>query len=111
MRLSFSSSLLLSSFLLLASPLSAAPKTTVSIVGDQFHINGQPTYAGRTWKGQKIEGLMMNSRMVQATFDDLNPETISRWTYADTGKWDPERNVREFIMRPSIFWPFHVRPA
>ena len=49
---SFSSSLLLSSFLLLASPLSAAPKTTVSIVGDQFHINGQPTYAGRTWKGQ-----------------------------------------------------------
>lgn len=106
MRLSFSSSLLLSSFLLLASPLSAAPKTTVSIVGDQFHINGQPTYAGRTWKGQKIEGLMMNSRMVQAAFDDLNPETISRWTYADTGKWDPERNVREFLAAMPI-WRAH----
>jgi len=81
---------------LLTSPLSiaaasAAPKTTVSIQGDQFHINGQPTYAGRTWKGKKIEGLMMNSRMVQGVFDDLNPETISRWAYADTG------NTREFL--------------
>lgn len=75
----------------------AAPKTTVSIQGDQFHINGKPTYAGRTWKGKKIEGLMMNSRMVQGVFDDLNPETISRWAYADTGKWDPERNTREFL--------------
>ena len=35
--------------------------------------------------------------MVQATFDDLNPETAKRWAYADTGKWDAERNVREFI--------------
>ena len=100
------SSLLASPLTLAASPLSAAPKTTVSIVGDQFHINGQPTYAGRTWKGQKIEGLMMNSRMVQATFDDLNPETISRWTYADTGKWDPERNVREFLAAMPI-WRAH----
>src|SRR5690242_11362203 len=39
----------------------------------------------------------MNSRMVQATFDDLNPETRDRWAYPDSGRWDPERNVREFI--------------
>lgn len=77
----------------------AAPqgKTAVSIVGEDFHINGQPTYAGRSWNGHRIEGLLLNSRMVQATFDDLNPETAQRWAYADTGKWDAERNVSEFI--------------
>ena len=75
----------------------ATPKTTVSIEGDRFFINGRPTYEGRTWKGKKIEGLMMNSRMVQGVFDDLNPATVSRWAYADTGKWDAERNVREFL--------------
>lgn len=72
-------------------------QTRVSIVGDAFHINGQPTYAGRTWQGKKIEGLLLNSRMVQATFDDLNPETRHLWAYPDTKVWDAERNVREFI--------------
>jgi hypothetical protein len=72
-------------------------KTIVSIQGEMFHINGQPTYKGRTWKGKKIEGLLLNSRMVQATFDDLNPDTVKLWAYPDTQKWDAERNVREFI--------------
>jgi hypothetical protein len=72
-------------------------KTTVAIVGEDFHISGQPTYPGRVWKGHRIEGLLLNSRMVQAIFNDLNPETAKRWAYSDTGKWDPERNVREFI--------------
>jgi hypothetical protein len=74
-----------------------ARKTTVSIVGDSFHINGEPTYAGREWSGHKIEGLLMNSRMVQGIFDDRNPATATRWAYPDTGKWDAERNTREFI--------------
>ncbi len=72
-------------------------ETVVSIQGGDFHINGKPTYAGREWRGHRVEGLLMNSRMVQATFDDLNPETAGRWKYPDTGKWDAERNVREFI--------------
>jgi len=72
-------------------------RTEVSIDGDQFKINGKLTYAGRSWKGMKIEGLLMNSRMVQGTFDDLNPETRGKWAYPDTGKWDPERNVKEFL--------------
>jgi hypothetical protein len=76
---------------------SPARKTIFSIVGEDFHINGRPTYTGRSWQGRRIEGLLMNTRMVQATFDDLNPETVARWAYPDTGKWDPERNVREFI--------------
>lgn len=75
----------------------ARRKTEVSIRGDQFLINGRLTYQGRSWKGHKIEGLLMNSRMAQGTFDDRNPETVSKWAYPDTKKWDPERNVREFI--------------
>jgi hypothetical protein len=72
-------------------------ETVVSIVGEDFHINGKPTYEGRTWNGHRIEGLLMNSRMVQGIFDDLNPETASLWAYPDTGKWNAERNVSEFI--------------
>jgi len=71
--------------------------TTVSIRGDDFLINGQPTYSGRTWRGNRIEGLLMNSRMVQGVFDDLNPATVGRWAYPDTGRWDPDRNTREFL--------------
>jgi hypothetical protein len=71
--------------------------TSVSIVSDAFHINNQPTYPGRYYQQYKIEGLLLNSRMVQGIFDDRNPETISRWAYPDTGRWDPERNAREFI--------------
>lgn len=77
--------------------LAAAPKTTVAIQADRFFINGRPTYEGRSYKGMKIEGLLMNSRMVQGIYDDRNPETVSRWKYPDTGKWDAERNTREFI--------------
>lgn len=75
----------------------AERRTAVSISGEDFHINGKPTYAGRTWKGHRIEGLLLNSRMVQGIFDDLNSETAKRWAYPDTGKWDAERNTREFL--------------
>jgi len=75
----------------------AERRTTVSIVGDEFHINGQPTYAGRKWNGHRIQGLLLNSRMVQGIFDDSNTNTVSKWAYPDTGKWDAERNTREFI--------------
>ncbi len=82
------------------------PKTVVTIEGEKFHINGRPTYAGRTWNGKNIEGLLMNSRMVQGIFDDQNPETISRWAYPDTGKWDAERNTREFLAAMPV-WRAH----
>jgi hypothetical protein len=79
-------------------PLQAADrKTAIAIQGEDFHINGQPTYAGREWKGHRIEGLLMNSRMVQGVFDDRNAATRERWKYPDGGKWDPERNVNEFL--------------
>src|SRR5436189_206501 len=36
-------------------------------------------------------------RFVQGCFDDANTTTIARWKYPDTGKWDADRNTREFI--------------
>lgn len=84
-----------------AVPLAArsAPATspTISIEGDRFLIDGRPTYSGRSWHGMRIEGLLLNSRMIQGIFDDLNPQTRSRWAYRDIGKWDPDRNTREFV--------------
>ncbi len=71
--------------------------TSVSIVGDEFYLNGQPTYAGRSWRGNKIQGLLLNARLVQGIFDDRNTNRVSWWSYPDTGKWDPERNTREFV--------------
>jgi hypothetical protein len=82
---------------LAADPASPLRHTEVSIVGDEFYINGQPTYAGREWNGHKIQGLLLNARMVQGIFDDLNTNTVSQWAYPDTGRWDAARNTREFV--------------
>jgi len=71
-------------------------RTTVAIQGEDFLINDQLTYADRMWRGMRIEGLLMNARLVQGIFDDLNPETRAMWDYPD-GPWDPERNTREFL--------------
>lgn len=70
--------------------------TEISIDGTKWLINGRPTYEGREWNGHTIEGLLFNSRMVQAIFDDMNPDTRQLWAYPDTGEWDPDRNTDEF---------------
>jgi len=71
-------------------------KTTVAIDGQAFLINGRLTYAGRSYQGMRVEGLLFNARLVQGIFDDLNPETRGLWDYPD-GPWDPERNTDEFV--------------
>jgi len=78
--------------------MAANQKTTVSIDGERFKINGKLTYPG-----SKVEGLLMNSRMVQGIFDDDNQETAKRWAYKDTGKWDAGRNTKEFLAAMPIW--------
>ena len=50
----------------------AQRRTEVTIRGEQFLLNGQPTYPGRSYRtsdrAMKIEGLLMNVRMVNAVF-------------------------------------------
>ncbi len=81
----------------------AARQTTVSIDGQSFLINGQPTYAGRTYNGMKIEGLFLNARLVQGIFDDRNPATRHFWKYPDGKDFDPERNTAEFLAALPIY--------
>jgi len=84
-------------FLSLPTAIAEQPRPVVSIQGDAFHINGEPTFKGRFWKGHKIEGLLFNARLVQGIFDDENPETRKFFHYPDTGTWDPDRNTNEFV--------------
>jgi hypothetical protein len=77
-------------------------QTAVSIHGNDFHINDKPTYANRNWQGHRIEGLLLNSRMVQGIFDDLNPATHSMWDYPSQapggyGPFDADRNTNAFL--------------
>jgi hypothetical protein len=70
----------------------AQGSTAVSIEGTDFFLNGAVTYPDTS-----AEGLLLNSRMVKAVFDDENPATRDLWAYPDTGEWDPERNAAEFV--------------
>jgi hypothetical protein len=71
--------------------------TRVGIQEDAWLINDRPTYTETRYRGWKIQGLLLNSRMVQAIFDDENPITRVFWKYPDTGRWDAERNAKEFV--------------
>lgn len=57
------------------------PVTRIGIVEGKWHLNGAPTYPGT-----KAEGLLMNVRMVNATFEDRGrPE------------FDADANTAEFV--------------
>ena len=67
-------------------------RTTVSVDGDRWHIGGEPTNLG-----SRAEGLLLNARMVQATFEDANPATVDLWRYPDGSPFDPDRQTSEFV--------------
>ncbi len=100
--------------LLAAFAIAQSSPTVVGIRGPFFTINGHLTYtpeAGFPNADPNLYGTLLNVRAVQAIFDDANyPKQGSKqnpyktavmgdvsWDYPDTGKWDPERNTREFI--------------
>jgi hypothetical protein len=72
-------------------------RTCVSVEGESFVVNGTATHAGKSWNGHSIEGLLFNSRMVQALTDDENPSTRGVWMYPDGEDFSAERNNREFL--------------
>ena len=77
--------------------MTIAARTQITADGERWLINGQTTYQGRQYRGWDVEGLLMNSRMTNAMFDDENPVTRQLWAYPDTGEWDADRNTDEFI--------------
>lgn len=60
-----------------------ASKTRVSISSGRWHLNGKVTYPGT-----RAEGLLMNVRMVNSTFEDRNKPAF-----------DPDTNATAFIQR------------
>ena len=81
--------------------LYAAGKTTVSIDGTNFKINGELTYPKAS--NDYVKGLLLNSRMIQGIFDDANQSTVHNWDYPDTKKWDAARNTHEFVGNMSLW--------
>ncbi|HKT56290.1 MAG TPA: hypothetical protein VJR25_05915 [Microbacterium sp.] len=65
--------------------------TSIGIEGEAFIVDGRLANAGRTVLGVPVDGLLLNSRMINGMFDDLNPATRGQWAYPDTGVWDAER--------------------
>ena len=55
-------------------------QTVLGIDGSRFTINGAPTYAGRTYRGWPIEGLLMNVRAVQAHLHHADIQTTTIYT-------------------------------
>lgn len=79
--------------------VSTVPQTRsgeVEIVQERFYLGGEVTNPG-----SPAEGLLMNSRMVQAVIDIEGERDL--FVYPDTGAWDPERNATELIAALPIY--------
>jgi hypothetical protein len=68
-------------------PFAEARRTTVSIAGSMWRLNGKVTYPGTLAEGQ-----LLNVRMVNAVFEDTNEATRPE-------RFDPDANTRNFIRR------------
>ena len=68
-------------------------KTKISIVNNKWHLDGKITY-----RGSKAEGLLMNVRMVNSTFEDLNDN-----------KFDPDKNLNIFISKIQDYIKYGIR--
>ena len=68
----------------------------ITIQGDKFYMDGKLTYSDFPGARPEALGRLMNSRMVQATFEDENPETAKLFVYPDGSVLDPNRQTNEF---------------
>jgi hypothetical protein len=76
--------------LLLAAAAAASTPPTISVCPDnstRFCVDGAPTHAGRPL----VEGLFLNSRMIQGVFEDNNASTVGLWAYPDGSVFSPDR--------------------
>jgi hypothetical protein len=86
--------------ILCAPQASAEPfhaRTTIKINRGFWEISGQ-----RTYKGADAEGLLLNVRMVNCTFEDRNPATCPKG-------FDPDKNTDAFIAKIADYAAHGVR--
>jgi hypothetical protein len=73
--------------------MSASPSTRVEIVDGKWHINGEITYPGA-----QAEGLLMNVRVVNCTFEDRNRDDF-----------DSDANTAAFLSHIPDYYAHGVR--
>ena len=91
-------------------------KTEVSIVGEAFHINGQPTYEAAPGRARRSRGCCSTAAWCRRIFDDLNPETVEQLglsRHRQVGRRAqhprvPRRHARVARARPA---GLHAQPA
>ncbi|MBD3240329.1 MAG: hypothetical protein GF331_07065 [Chitinivibrionales bacterium] len=81
--------------------------TAIAISGDNFEINGKPTYAEIAGGNPRAHGLLMNARFIQGIFDDKN----GRERYARFGHdvFDPEAHTDALIAALPQWYRYGLR--
>lgn len=82
----------------------------ITIENDKFLFDDRLTYSDFPTARPEALGRLMNSRMVQATFDDENPETVKLFSYPDGSPFDPDRQTDEFVAALPSFRRHGVLP-
>jgi hypothetical protein len=82
------------------------PMLKLSIRNDLFYLGETPTYTQRSGfphADPRLKGLLLNHRVINGIFDDLNPshdydgDGRDDFAYPDTGVWDPDVNTLSLI--------------
>lgn len=79
-------------------------KTKVSIIGEDFYINGRKTYCESP--KSDVHGLLMNARFIQGIFDAQNGrERFNRYTR----QFDPDKNTNDLIAQLPNWYRYGLR--
>ena len=82
-------------------------KTTVTIKGESFLINGQLTYQEIAGSKPSAHGLLMNARFIQGIFDDsADPQRFARWGHTT---WDAEAHTDALIAALPQWYRYGLR--
>ncbi len=83
-------------------------RTTYTLQGDNFLINGEKTYTELTGSDERVQGLLFNARFIQGIFEDKNPDNKGK--YDRFGKvFDPDRHTAEMIERLPEWYKHGIR--
>ena len=83
------------------------PKTTLSIDGSRFLINGRLTYSEISGSRDSAHGLLMNARFIQGVFDDsADPGRYARYGF---DRWDADDHTDRLIEALPEWYSYGLR--
>jgi hypothetical protein len=84
-----------------------AVTTTVDIRGENFLVNGTPTYSEIPGSRTEAHGLLFNARFIQGIFDDAaDPGRFARFGFET---WDPEDHTDRLIAALPAWYGYGLR--